>query len=129
MQKSKAGFKTVDEYIATFPPETKKKLEEVRATVKAAIPDAQEKISYQIAAFELNGKNLIYFAGWKNHLSIYPIPAGDAAFKKAITPYMDGKGTLKFSLNQPLPLDLIRKVVQLHLANSSKQQGGIKPQE
>jgi len=70
MNSNKVGFNSVDEYIASFPEEKQKLLEEVRATIKAAAPDAREKISYQIAAFELNGRNLVYFAAWKNYISI-----------------------------------------------------------
>jgi uncharacterized protein YdhG (YjbR/CyaY superfamily) len=111
----------MDEYIASFPEETQKLLEEIRATIKAAAPDAREKISYQIAAFELNGKNLVHFAGWKNHISIYPIPSGDEAFNREISQYVDGKGTLKFPLTQPMPFQLIRKITKLHVAENLKK--------
>ena len=93
MQTNKADFASIDEYIGTFPKDVQKLLEEIRRTIKAAAPDAQEKISYQIAAFELNGKNLIHFAGWKKHISMYPIPSGNAAFNKEISKYAAGKGT------------------------------------
>jgi len=91
----------------------------IRAEVKRLAPEAKEKISYQIAAFEFNGKNLIHFAGWKNHISIYPIPGGAKreVFEKEVSRYVDGKGTLKFPPNQPLPIELIAKVVKLHKAN------------
>ncbi len=82
MPKDKIVFTNVSEYIVTFPEETQKRLQEIRALVKAAAPEAREKISYQIAAFELNGKNLIHFAGWKNHISIYPILSGNEAFNR-----------------------------------------------
>lgn len=120
MKNDKAGYKTVDEYLATFPDATKKALEEIRATIRAAAPDAREKISYQIAGFELNGKNLIYFAGWKNHVSIYPIPSGNDEFNQEIAQYADGKGTLKFPLNKPLPLELVRKVVEARVTENLK---------
>ena len=112
---NKVVFNSIDEYIATFPEEVQKILEEIRSTIKAAAPEAQEKISYQIPAFELKGKNLIYFAGWKKHVSIYPIPPGDEAFEKEIAGHVDGKGTLKFPLDQPIPLKLITKVANLHV--------------
>ena len=117
---TKTNFTSIDEYIATFPEETQKKLEEVRSIIKAAAPEAREKISYQIGAFELNGKNLIGFAGWKNHISIYPIPAGSEAFNKAVSKYADGKGTLKFPLGKPLPLKLIGRIVKYRLADHLK---------
>jgi uncharacterized protein YdhG (YjbR/CyaY superfamily) len=116
----KAGFASMDEYIASFPEGTQKVLEEIRRTIKSVAPDAKEKISYQIAAFELNGKNLIYFAGWKNHVSVYPIPTGDEAFKEEIAGYVDGKGTLKFPLDKPLPIKLIRKIVKYKVADNLK---------
>ena len=120
MKSDKAGFTSMDEYIASFPEETQKMLEELRATIKAAAPDAREKISYQIAAFELNGRNLIHFAGWKHHVSIYPIPSGTEAFNKEVSRYADGKGTLKFQLDKPLPLKLINKIVKFRVAENLK---------
>jgi uncharacterized protein YdhG (YjbR/CyaY superfamily) len=120
MNSNKTGFQTLDEYIATFPEETQNVLKLLRATIQGAAPNAKEKISYQIGAFELDGKNLIYFAGWKKHVSIYTIPAGDDAFNQEVEPYIDGRGTLKFPLSQPLPLQLIKKIVKLQAANIKK---------
>ncbi len=117
---AKTNFQSVDEYIATFPEDTQKALEEVRAIIKSVVPEAKEKISYQIGAFELNGKNLIHFGGWKHHISIYPIPAGTEAFNQAISKYADGKGTVKFPLDQPLPSKLIRQIVKNRLADHLK---------
>jgi len=114
------NFQSVDEYIATFPEDIQKILEEIRATIKAAAPDAKEKISYQIAAFELNGKNLIYFAGWKKHVSFYPIPPGDEAFEKEIAQYVAGKGTLKFPSDKPLPMKLIRRIIKYRITDNLK---------
>jgi len=74
MKSKRAGFNSIDEYIATFPKDVQKILEELRATIKAAAPDAEETISYNIPTFTLHGTYLIYFAGWKNHISMYPIP-------------------------------------------------------
>jgi len=123
MKTGKVVIKSIDEYIASFPEEVQKTLEEIRATIKAAAPDAKEKISYQIPTFELNGRNLVHFAAWKNHISIYPIPPGSEAFNKEISRYVDGKGTLKFPLNEPMPFELIGKVVKLHVAENLKQVG------
>jgi len=120
MKSNKVHFNSMDEYIATFPEETQKLLEEVRATIKTAAPDAREKISYQIAAFELNGRNLVHFAGWKKHIAMYPIPSGSEAFNKEVSQYIDGKGTLKFPIDKPLPLKLISKVVKLRVADNLK---------
>ena len=90
----------------------------MRRTIKTAAPEAGEKISYGIPTFTLNGKYLIYFAGWKNHISIYPIPIGDEAFNKEISQYVAGKGTLKFPIDKPMPLKLISKIVKLKVAEA-----------
>jgi uncharacterized protein YdhG (YjbR/CyaY superfamily) len=117
----KKGFTSMDEYIAACPPQSQERLQTIRETIKKLAPEATEKISYQIAAFELNGRNLVYFAGWKRHVSLYPIPPGDEAFGKQISKYADGKGTLKFPLDEPLPMKLIEKVVKLHLKANLKR--------
>ena len=117
---SKKGFTSMDEYIAACPEETHERLQEIRAAVKKIAPDAKEKISYQIAAFELNGKNIIHFAGWKKHISLYPIPAGDEAFEEEVSKYADGKGTMKLPLDEPIPMKLVNKVIKLHLAQNLK---------
>jgi uncharacterized protein YdhG (YjbR/CyaY superfamily) len=117
---AKTNFQSIDEYIAACPEETHERLEAIRAAIKKLAPEAKEKISYQIAAFELNGKNLIHFAGWKKHISLYPIPAGDEAFEEAASKYADGKGTMKFPLDEPMPMKLVTKVIKLHLAQNLK---------
>ena len=111
-------FTSMDVYIETFPPDVQKILEELRATIKAAAPETEETISYNLPTFTLNGKYLIYFAGWKKHVSIYPIPSGTEAFNKEISKYADGKGTLKFPLDKPLPLKLIRQIVNNRVADN-----------
>ena len=118
---AKTNFQSIDEYIAACPPETHERMQEVRAMIKKLAPEAKEKISYQIAAFELNGKNIIHFAGWKKHISLYPIPAGDEAFVQDVSKYADGKGTLKLPLDEPLPMKLVKQVIKLHLAQNLKQ--------
>ena len=110
---------SIDEYIDTFPKDIQTVLRQVRKTIKAAAPKAGEKISYGIPTFTLNGKYLIYFAGWKHHISIYPIPIGDDAFNQEIAPYISGKGTLKFPIDKPMPLKLITKIVKLKVAEQS----------
>jgi uncharacterized protein YdhG (YjbR/CyaY superfamily) len=112
---------SIDEYIATFPDDIQKILKELRTTIKAAAPKAGEKISYGIPTFTLNGKYLIYFAGWKSHISIYPIPIGSEAFNKKVAKYAEGKGTLKFPIDKPLPLKLITQIVKLKVAECLKQ--------
>jgi uncharacterized protein YdhG (YjbR/CyaY superfamily) len=117
--KNKIG--SIDEYIETFPESVQTLLRQVQRTIKAAASQAGEKISYGIPTFTLNGKYLIYFAGWKHHISIYPIPTGDDAFQQEIAPYISGKGTLKFPIDQPIPLKLITKIVKLKVAENSSQ--------
>lgn len=121
---AKTNFQSIDEYIAACPPESQAYLQEIRKLIRALVPDANEKISYQMAAFERNGKNLIHFAGWKKHVSLYPVPAGSEAFERQIAKYVDGKGTVKFLLDEPLPIKLIERVVKLHLAVNKKQTKG-----
>jgi uncharacterized protein YdhG (YjbR/CyaY superfamily) len=114
----KSEINSIDEYIDTFPADIQTILQRVRRTIKAAAPEAGEKISYGIPTFTLNGKYLIYFAGWKHHISIYPIPTGNDAFNKEIAPYVSGKGTLKFTVDKPMPLKLITKIVRLKVAEN-----------
>ena len=95
----------------------------VRKTHHSLAPNAKEKISYQMACFELNGKNLIHFAGWKKHVSLYPIPAGSEAFNRQVSKYVDGKGTVKFPLNKPLPMKLIERAIKYRLAEHLKKTG------
>jgi uncharacterized protein YdhG (YjbR/CyaY superfamily) len=122
----KTNLTSVDEYIAACPEASQKYLHEIRSAVKTAVPEVREKISYQIAAFELNGKNLIAFAGWKNHVSIYPIPSGTKAFNNQVSKYASGRGTVKFSLDKPLPMKLIGQIIKLHVAENRKRTEPIK---
>lgn len=108
----------MDAYIAGFPEETQAILEQLRAAIKKAAPDAEETISYAIPAFTLKGRNLIYFAGYKNHVSLYPAPRGADAFKEELSAYKGGKGTVQFPLGKPLPLKLITKIVRFRVAEN-----------
>ena len=103
---------SVDEYIASFPVDVQAVLQDVRRTIHAAVPGAGEKISYQIPTITLDGKSLLYFSGWKEHISLYPIPPVDDALAADIEPYRAGKGTLKFPLKDPIPYDLITRLTQ-----------------
>ncbi len=116
----KTNFQSIDEYIAACPEQSQSYMQIIREMIKAVAPDAKEKISYQIACFELNGKNVVHFAGWKKHVSLYPTPEGTDAFNKAIAKYAGGKGTTKFPLDEPLPMKLIQKAVKLLIANNLK---------
>jgi uncharacterized protein YdhG (YjbR/CyaY superfamily) len=117
MEQTKAGFRSIDEYIATFPEETQALLTALRATIRAAAPGAEEKISYQMPAFALHG-NLVYFAAWKKHIGLYATPSGNAAFEAELSPYERSKGAVKFPIDQPLPLDLIGRIVQFKVAEN-----------
>jgi uncharacterized protein YdhG (YjbR/CyaY superfamily) len=114
----KTYFTSIDEYIATCPEQSQGYVQKIREVIHAAVPKAKEKISYQIACFELDGRNLVYFAGWKSHVSMYPVPSGTKAFSKEISKYADGKGTIKFPLDKPLPLKLIRQVVKYRMTDN-----------
>lgn len=122
MDSNKVRFTSIDEYIATFPTEIQKILEELRATIKAAAPGAEEKISYQMPAFTFHG-NLVYFAAHKNHIGFYPgtFVSVLQAFNNEISSYVDGKGTLQFPLNEPLPMDLISKIVKYRVGENLKK--------
>lgn len=111
----------IDEYIGAFPGATQQVLEQIRSVIRKAAPAAEEKISYAIPAFNLNNQYLIYFAGYKNHVSLYPVPKGDEAFQKEISAYRTGKGTLQFPLNKPLPLKLVTKVVKYSIKENAEK--------
>ena len=117
MDSKKAGFNSIDAYIATFPPETQAILEDIRATIRAAAPDAVETISYQMPTFALEG-NLVHFAAFKNHIGFYPTPSGTEAFKEEIARYRAGKGSIQFPLDEPMPLDLITRIVKMRVAEN-----------
>ena len=109
----------IDDYIAGFPPETQKVLEEVRALIKSVAPEATETISYAIPTFDLNGHHLAHFAGFAKHVGFYPTPSGIAAFKDELKPYKSAKGSVQFPFSQPMPLDLIRRMVEFRLEEST----------
>jgi len=116
----KTNFSSIDKYIATFPKETQQILKKIRATIRAAAPHAEEKISYQMPTFYLNG-NLIHFAGYKTHIGIYPTPSGTAAFKKEISKYQGGKGSIRLPIDEPMPYDLIKRIVIFRVAENLKK--------
>lgn len=106
-------FNTINEYVRIFPKDVRDILEEIRQTIQRAAPDAEETISYQIPAFKLNGKTLVYFAAFKKHIGFYP-PA-PKAFKKDVAPYAGPKGNLKFPMEKPILYDLVRKIVEFRV--------------
>jgi uncharacterized protein YdhG (YjbR/CyaY superfamily) len=106
--------KGIDEYIAGYPASVQHQLQTMRAAIQEAAPDAEEAMAYGIPTFKLNG-NLVHFGGYKDHIGFYPAPMGIEAFKEETAKYQAGKGTLQFPLNQPLPLDLIGRIVKFRV--------------
>jgi uncharacterized protein YdhG (YjbR/CyaY superfamily) len=120
VESNKVGFTSIDEYIATFPVEIQKILQELRATIKASAPDASEKISYQMPTFYLKG-NLVHFAAWKKHIGFYPTSSGTQAFEWELSIYESAKGSVKFPIDRPLPLELVSKIVEFRVAENLKR--------
>ncbi len=110
---------SIDEYIAEFPPESQRVLEELRALIKVGAPDATETISYAIPTFDLNGHHLVHFAGYERHIGFYPTGSGVEAFKEELEPYKSGKGSVQFPFGQPLPTGLIRRIVEFRVEENS----------
>jgi len=108
----------IDDYISDFPGETQKYLNEIRELIRKLAPDSVESISYAIPTFSLNEKYLVYFAGFKNHIGLYPTPVGMEAFKEELSNYKTGKGSVQFPLNKPLPIALITKIVKYQIGQN-----------
>ncbi|WP_031527509.1 iron chaperone [Dyadobacter crusticola] len=113
---AKNPIETVDAYLASLPEETATKLEQIRQTIREVVPGAEEVISYQIPTFKLNGRYLIYYAGWKKHIALYPV-SGEMVegLKEELAGYKGSKGSVHFPLNKEMPLDLVRKIVEWKL--------------
>lgn len=105
-------FATVEEYIGSFPDDVQEILAEIRRRIRRVVPEADETISYQMPAVALDGRRLVYFGAWKNHIAVYPVPA-DETFRAELAPYLAGKGTVRFPLRKPVPYDLIERLVVL----------------
>ena len=102
---------TIDEYISTFPADIQAILEHVRQAIRKAAPETSETMSYGIPTFDLQGKHLVFFAGWKHHISVYPVPAGDDAFQRKIAQYKRVKSTIQLPFAKPIPYDLVTEIV------------------
>jgi uncharacterized protein YdhG (YjbR/CyaY superfamily) len=109
----------IDDYIAGFPEPTGKLLLQLRKIIRQAAPEAEEVISYQMPAFKQNGI-LVYYAAYKNHIGFYPTSSGIEAFKSELSPYLWSKGTIQFPLDQPLPADLITRIVKFRVSKRLK---------
>ena len=114
MTTSKKAPENIDEYIASFPKDVQEILGELRATIREAAPEAEEAISYQMPTFRLKG-NLVHFAAYKNHVGFYPTPSGIEKFIKELSAYEGAKGSVKFPIDQPLPLETISKIVKFRV--------------
>lgn len=111
---------TIDEYIEEFPAETQAVLKELRALIRATAPDATETISYAMPTFDLSGRHLVHFAGFKHHVGLYPMPSGIEAFKEELEPYKNAKGSVQFPLGRPMPWDLIRRMLEYRVAENAR---------
>lgn len=119
MIKSKVSQETIemndiDKYIADFPEHTRELLQLLRATIRNAVPEAEEIMSYRMPAYRLHGI-LVYFAGYKNHIGFYPLSTGISAFKKELSVYKGAKGSVQFPLDKPLPVEVIMKIVKFRV--------------
>jgi len=114
-------FKTIDEYIKAFPEDVQGILQKIRLTIRKAAPKAVESISYQMPTFKLNGKGLVYFAAFKNHIGFYPIPSGVKAFEKELSPYKQGKGSVQFPIDKPIPHELVRRIVRFRAKENQER--------
>ena len=117
----RSSASSIDEYIAEFPPETQVVLEQMRALIRETAPDATETISYAIPTFDLKGKHLVHFAGYAKHVGLYPTPSGLVEFAKELEPYKSGKGSAQFPLGQPIPADLIRRIVEFRVGEVTRK--------
>ena len=114
------GYSTIDEYIQTFPETVREKLQELRLLIREIAPEAREKIGYGIPTFHLNG-NLVHFGAYANHIGFYPTPSGIANFGDELSQYKTAKGSVQFPLDEPLPLDLIAKIVRFRVEENTKK--------
>jgi len=120
MEANKLTQESIDNYISNFPPEIQEKLKAIREVIKESAPEAVEKISYQMPTFVLHG-NLVHFAAFKNHIGFYPTPSGIDAFREELSEYKGAKGSIQFPLDQPIPYELISKIVKVRVAENIKK--------
>jgi uncharacterized protein YdhG (YjbR/CyaY superfamily) len=114
----KKDFSNVEEYISKFPPEVRIRLEQMRNSIRSSAPGATEEIAYGMPAYKLNGRPLVYFAAFKSHIGFYATPSGHEAFSAELSKYKQGRGSVQFPLNQPLPLDLVRQITEFRVAEN-----------
>lgn len=117
MDNNKVTFESMDHYISTFPADIQETLESIRQVIREAAPEASETISYQMPTFWQQG-NVVHFAAFKNHIGFYPAPSGISEFEQELAPYITGKGTIQFPLGQPIPYELITKIVKFRVGEN-----------
>src|SRR5262245_46558396 len=116
-----AKLETVDAYISLFPEDVRVALGKIRRIIRKAAPEAVESVSYGIPSYKLAGRPLVAFAAWKSHIGMYPIPSGARAFQKELAPYKGAKSTVRFPLDQPIPLDLVKEIVRYRIRDSRRK--------
>lgn len=119
----KTPFTTVDQYIQEFETEVRERLITIRELILETAPEAVESISYGMPAYKVNGKPLVYFAGYKSHIGFYATPTGHKAFEKELSKFKQGKGSVQFPLNEPLPMKLIKEIVLFRLSENQAKYG------
>ncbi len=113
--------RSIDEYLSGFPETTRHILEKIRAAITAAAPEATEGIYYGMPGYKLNGHPLVYFAGYKKHIGFYATPTGHAAFSEELSKYKQGKGSVQFPIDEPMPFELIARIVEFRVKENQEQ--------
>jgi uncharacterized protein YdhG (YjbR/CyaY superfamily) len=114
-------METVDEYIMTFPEEVQVLLNQIRTIIRECAPEAVESLAYQMPSYKTNGRPLIYFAAFKNHIGFYATPSGHSEFAKELSKYKQGKGSVQFPFDKPIPFDLIRQIVAFRVEENKEK--------
>ena len=112
---------TLDEYIASFPPDIQEKLQDIRAVIRKSVPDAEEAFRYGMPTFRLDGHNLVHFAAFKDHLSFFPTASGVETFREELSSYKLSKGTIRFPPDKPVPLDLVERIARFRAEEMRKK--------
>ena len=120
MTADEKGYATIDEYLATVPKKVQGILQELRQAIREAAPEAREAMSWQMPTFKLNG-DLVHFAAHKNHIGFYPAPSAIEAFKEELSAYKTSKGAVQFPLDEPLPFDLVKKMVRFRVKENLRK--------
>ena len=113
-------FQSIDDYISSFSPDVQAKLEQIRNVIQKVAPKATETIKYAMPTFVYHG-NLVYFAAFQNHIGFYAVPSGIEAFKEELSAYKGGKGSVQFPLSEPMPLDLVRRIVEFRVKENEEK--------